>query len=111
MSKGEDNKKKLFEMMKENPNLPVMIMADNDTMCEEYGYSLMQIIESVERTKIYLYSDRVYTEDDRDELEEEILDDICMDIENENEEIINKRIEKEIGKLEHHECILIYCSN
>ncbi len=109
MSKSEDNKKKLFELIKENPNLPIMIMADNDTMCEEYGYSLMQIIESVEKTKIYLYSDRVYTEDEKDELEEEILD--CMDIENENEETINKLIKDEIDKLENYECILIYCSN
>ena len=109
MSKSEDNKKKLFELMKENPNLPVIIMADNDVMCERYGYSLMQIIEDVEKTIIYLYSDRIYTEDERDELEEEILD--CMDIETENEEKINELIEEEIDMLVHYECILIYCSN
>ena len=54
MSKSGDNKKKLYKLIKENPNLPVMIMADNDTMCEGYGYSLMQIIKSVKKLK-YIY--------------------------------------------------------
>lgn len=92
------NKNELFKLISDNPELPVMAMADADEcMMGDYNNVLMRDLIEAKKCKIYIYIDRVY--DDIDDLEEAIM---------ENEDIDDKDIKERIDSLEQYDCILCY---
>ena len=112
LSKNTDELKKLIA---ENPDLPIVILADEESNCGDYRWTYCSKI-SFDISEIldcdyYDYDDVVFT--DRDRLEEKISDDLYGDYFDKTKEEYEDAVKNEIKKLEPYwtKVIAIYASN
>ena len=110
LTKKSDELKRLIL---ENPELPIVVLADEDSVCDYYGWtfcsSISFHIEEILDCDFYDYDDRVFT--DRERLEEVIADN--LDGEYLTDEAYEAAIKYEIEKYEPYwkKVIAIYASN
>lgn len=107
---------KLRKLMEENPDLPIVVLADEDANCGYCGWMYCSDIsfgiDEILDCDFYDYDDTVFT--DRDRFEEKISDDIYDEYGDRisNEEFDDK-VKKEVEKYERYwrKVIAIYASN
>lgn len=105
----------LRELILENPNLPIVVLADEDAVCEYYGWtfcsSISFHIEEILDCNFYDYDDRVFT--DRERLEEKIEDDLWDEYHEKSEEEYDAAVKREVAKYEPYwkKVIAIYATN
>ena len=103
----------LRKLILENPDLPIVVLADEDAVCEYYGWtfcsSISFHIEEILDCDFYDYDDRVFT--DRERLEEVIADN--LDGEYLTDEAYEAAIKYELEKYEPYwkKVIAIYATN
>lgn len=120
MSRFEDYTltKKTDELRKlilENPDLPIVILANEDSSSADYGwmfcYSISFCIEEILDCDFYDYDDTVFM--DRDRLEEFIADNLYDEYCNKTDEEFDAAIKSELEKYEPYwkKVIAIYATN
>ena len=103
----------LRKLILENPELPIVVLADEDSVCDYYGWtfcsSISFHIEEILDCDFYDYDDRVIT--DRDRLEEIIADN--LDGEYLTDEAYEAAKKYELERLEPYwkKVIAIYATN
>lgn len=110
--------KETYELRKlilENPELPIVILANEDSSNADYGWtfcsSISFYIEEILDCDYYDWGDTVFT--DRDRLEEFIADNLYDEYCEKPEEEYETAIKNEIAKLEPYwkKVIAIYATN
>lgn len=105
----------LRKLILENPELPIVIMADEDSSNADYGWTfccnISFYIEEILDYDFYDYNDTVFT--DRDRLEEFIGDNLYDEYCEKSEEEYEVAIKREVEKYEPYwkKVIAIYASN
>lgn len=112
LAKSSDELKKLIL---ENPDLPIVILANEDSVCDYWGWtycsSISCHIDEILDCDYYDYDDTVFT--DRDRLEEKIGDDLYDEYHDKSEEEYEAAIKRELEKYEPYwkKVIAIYATN
>ena len=112
LTKKSDELKKLIL---ENTELPIVVLADEDSVCDYYGWtfcsSISFHIEEILDCDFYDYDDRVFT--DRERLEEVITDNLYDEYCEKSEEEYEAAIKDKLKELEPYwkKVIAIYASN
>ena len=112
LTKKSDELKKLIL---ENPELPIVILADENAVSEDYGWTFCSnisfYIDEILDCDFYDYNDTVFT--DRDRLEEYIEDMFYDEYCEKSEEEYEKVIKDKLVELEPYwkKVIAIYASN
>jgi hypothetical protein len=112
LTKQSDELKKLIL---ENPDLPIVVLADEDSVCDYYGWtfcsSIFFHIEEILDCDFYDYDDRIFV--DRERFEEKIADDLWDEYHEKSNEEYDAAIKREIEKYEPYwkKVIAIYASN
>lgn len=105
----------LRKLILENPELPIVVLADEDSVCDYYGWtfcsSISFHIEEILDYDFYDYDDRVFT--DRDRLEEVIEDRLYDEYCEKSEEEYETAIKNKLAELESYwkKVIAIYATN
>ena len=103
----------LRKLILENPDLPIVVLADEDSACEYYGWTFCSrisfCIEEILDCDYYDYDDRVFT--DRDRFEEVVADN--LDGEYLTDEEYDAAVKRELEKYEPYwkKVIAIYATN
>ena len=112
LTKKSDELKKLIL---ENPELPIVILADEDAVSEDYGWtfcsSISFYIDEILDCDFYDYNDTIFT--DRDRLEEYIEDMLYDEYCEKSQEEYEKAIKDKLSELEPYwkKVIAIYATN
>ena len=112
LAKSSDKLKKLIA---ENPDLPIVILANEDSSCGDWGWTYCSSISfdigEILDCDYYDYNDTVFV--DRDRLEEYIEDMLYDDYYGEPMEKYNKAVKDKLAELEPYwtKVISIYASN
>lgn len=112
LTKESDELKKLIL---ENPDLPIVVLANEDSVCEYYGWTFCSrisfYIEEILDCDFYDYNDAVIT--DRDRFEELVGDRLWDDYHDKPDEEYEAAIKREVEKYEPYwkKVIAIYASN
>lgn len=110
--KSSDELKKLIA---ENPDLPIVVLADEDSNCGDWRWTYCSSISfdicEILDCDYYDYDDTVFT--DRDRLGEKIADDLYEKYYDKPEEEYEEAIEQEVKRYEPYwqKVIAIYASN
>lgn len=105
----------LRKLILENPELPIVVLANEDSSNADYGwmfcYSISFCIEEILDCDYYDYDDTVFT--DRDRLEEFIGDNLYDEYCEKSEEEYVAAINRELARLEPYwkKVIAIYATN
>ncbi|MEI3530658.1 MAG: hypothetical protein V8Q75_06355 [Bacilli bacterium] len=103
--------KELINLVKENPNLPIVFFANSEDICDEFSYTFMKK-HKVEKGTIYEsdINDRIYTEED--EYVEDLCDYFADDVRYANltDVEFEKEMQKEAKKVPHYEAIIVWIS-
>lgn len=105
----------LRKLILENPELPIVILANEDSSNADYGWtfcsSISFYIEEILDCDFYDYNDEVFTEKER--LEEKIADDLYDDYHDKSEKEYEAAIKREVEKYEPYwkKVIVIYATN
>lgn len=112
LAKNSDELKKLIF---ENPDLPIVVLADEDSNCGDWRWTYCSSISfdicEILDCDYYDYDDTVFT--DRDRLEEKIGDDLYDEYYGKSDEEYEVAIKHELEKYEPYwtKVIAIYASN
>lgn len=112
LTKNSDELKKLIL---ENPDLPIVILANEDSVCDYWGWtycsSISCHIDEILDCDYYDSNDAVFT--DRDYLEEHIENELYDDYCDKSEEEYEKAIKDKMAELEPYwkKVIAIYATN
>ena len=112
LAKNSDELKKLIL---ENPDLPIVILANEDSVCDYWGWtycsSITCYIDEILDCDYYDSNDAVFT--DRDYLEEYIADNLYDDYYGKPEEEYEKAIKDKLAELEPYwkKVIAIHATN
>lgn len=112
LTKSSDELKKLIL---ENPDLPIVVLADESASCDYWGWTYCSIISfsisEILDCDYYDYDDVVFT--DKERLEEKIADDLYDDYCDKPDEEYEAAIKREVEKYEPYwqKVIAIYASN
>ena len=112
LTKQSDELKKLIL---ENPDLPIVVLANEDSVCDYFGWtfcsSISFHIDEILDCDYYDYDDMVIT--DRGRLEEVIEDRLYDDYHDKSEEEYDAAVKREVEKYEPYwkKVIAIYASN
>lgn len=105
-------KDKLLKLIKENPNLDVVVMASTDDLIDEYGYLLLEKIK-VEITDIYNspYDEYIYF--DKDDVVEKLKEYLADNKEyaDMSDEEYDKMCEEKAKDYYYKKAIVIWASN
>ena len=110
--KSSDELKKLIL---ENPDLPIVILANEDSVCDYWGWTYCSSISfgigEILDCDFYDYDDSVFT--DRERLEERVVDDIYYENEEKSEEYCEELVKRRLAELESYwkKVIVIYATN
>lgn len=105
----------LRKLILENPDLPIVILANEDSSSADYGWmfcsSISFYIEEILDCDYYDYGDTVFT--DRDRLEEFIGDNLYDEYHDKPEDEYVAAINRELARLEPYwkKVIAIYATN
>lgn len=101
-----DNREKLFKLMQENPELPLVFMCSMEEMCDDYS-SMFYSNFGCDIVTIY-YTEKQMFDDEIDIKEhyEYIYED---EYENLSEEEFDKKIKERIDETPHYKAIRVYC--
>jgi hypothetical protein len=108
---SDELKKLIFE----NPDLPIVVLANEDSVCDYWGWtycsSISFSISEILDCDYYDYDDVVFT--DRDRLEEKIENDLYDEYYGRPEEEYDFAVKQELEKYEPYwkKVIAIYASN
>lgn len=112
LAKKSDELKKLIL---ENPDLPIVVLADENSNCEYWGCTFCSEIsfriDEILDCNYYGYNDEVFT--DRERLEEKIIDDLYDEYRGKSDEEYDKAVDRKIKELEPYwkKVIAIYATN
>lgn len=112
LTKNSDELKKLIL---ENPDLPIVVLANEDSVCDYWGWtycsSISFGINEILDCDFYDENDCVFV--DRDYFEEKIADDIYDENEEASDEYCEELIKRELEKYEPYwkKVITIYATN
>ena len=110
--KSSDELKRLIA---ENPDLPIVVLADEDSVCEDYGWTYCSNIsfhiEEILDCDFYDYNDAVIA--DRDRLEELVGDRLWDEYHEKSDEEYDAAVKRELEKYEPYwkKVIAIYATN
>ena len=101
-----NNREKLFKLMQENPELPLVFNCSTDELCEDYDYMFYEDF-NCNITTIYKTEEQIYdNEDDIREYYEYIYEDEYEDL---SDEEFNANIQDLIDHTEQYKALNIYC--
>ena len=101
-----NNRDKLFKLMQENPDLPIVFSCSTEEMSDDYAYMFYEDF-SCDVVTIYKTDETIYDdEDDIKEYYEYIYED---EYEGLSDEEFNANIQDLINNTEHYKAIRIYC--
>lgn len=109
------NSDELKKIILENPDLPIAVLADDNSNCGDWRWTYCSSITfgigEILDCDYYDYDDVVFV--DRDRLEEKIADDLYDDYCDKSEEEFEAAIKREVEKYEPYwqKVIAIYASN
>lgn len=112
LTKSSDELKKLIA---ENPDLPIVVLADEDANCGDWRWtycsSITFGIDEILDCDYYDYDDVVFT--DRERLEEKISDDLYDEYCDKGDEEYDEAVNRKMEELEPYwkKVIAIYASN
>lgn len=99
LTKNSDELKKLIL---ENPDLPIVVLADETASCDYWGWTYCSCISfhisEILDCDYYDYNDVVFT--DRDRLEEKISDDLCDEYFEKSDEEFEAAVKSKLEELE-----------
>lgn len=105
----------LRKLILENPELPIVILANEDSSNADYGWtfcsSISFYVEEILDCDFYDYNDEVFT--DKDRLEEKISDDLWDEYHDKSDEEYDAAVKREVEKYEPFwkKVIAIYATN
>ena len=109
------NSDELKKLISENPDLPIVVLADEDANCGYSGWmycsSISFAIDEILDCDFYDYDDTVFT--DRDRLEEKISEDLYDEYHDRSDAEYDEAIKREVEKYEPYwkKVIAIYATN
>lgn len=112
LAKNSDELKKLIA---ENPDLPIVVLADEEAACDCWGWTYCSSISfdicEILDCDYYDYNDIVFT--DRDRLEEKIGDDLYDEYHDKGDKEYDEAVNRKMEELEPYwkKVIAIYASN
>ena len=109
------NSDELKRLIAENPDLPIVILANEESSCDYWGWTYCSRVSfdicEILDCDYYDYDDVVFM--DRDRLEEKISDDLCDEYFEKSDEEFEAAVKRELEKYEPYwrKVIAIYASN
>lgn len=101
------SEEKLFNLMKEHPDLPIVFCCSSDEVCDEYSWTFYEEF-SVDICDIYKTDDRIFDCNiDITEYYEDLYED---EFENLSDEEFNKKIKELVDNIPHYVAIRVLCS-
>ena len=102
-----NNRDKLFKLMQENPDLPIVFCCSSDELDDAYSWMFYRGF-SCDIVNIYEIEDRIFDNDiDLEEYYQDLYEDEYKDLSNEE---FDKKIKKIVENTPHYKAIRIFCS-
>lgn len=102
-----NNRDKLFKLMQENPDLPIVFSCSTEEMSDDYTYMFYEDF-SCDVVTIYKTDETIY--DDEDDIREHYEYIYEEEYEGLSDEEFNKKIQELIDETPHCKAIRIYCN-
>lgn len=111
LEKQKQNVNALLQLIKENPELPIIPMVATECVFDDsYGYWMAEWSKA-KVTKYWCSDERIYQYDDFDELVDDWIDNNYEDYDDISEEKVTTIAEKTINSYEWTDAIVVYIDN
>lgn len=108
LEKQKENVNALLQLIKENPDLPIVPMVATECVCDDsYRYWMAEWSRAVV-TKYWCSDERIYQYDDFDELVEDWIDNNYENYEGLSDDELTKLAEDKVNDYEWVDAIIVY---